>query len=101
MSRCRFLALFLLLQETDWLRLSPSFVRRLTEQIYASTIPDSLKQAAARGLLLHLEKLQSEGKVERKKVEKVEGEPLEGWYDLWRLVDGSEGEEVAKGGAKF
>ncbi|GAA6000846.1 uncharacterized protein JCM10292_006456 [Rhodotorula paludigena] len=74
----------------------------LTERIYASTIPDSLKPAATHGLLLHLAKLQEEGRVERvprrsareeEAREKQIGEIKlpSGWDDGWKWIEGREG----------
>ncbi|ORY78453.1 beta-lactamase-like protein [Leucosporidium creatinivorum] len=56
----------------------------LCATIYGSTIPDALRPAATRGLILHLEKLEREGRVERAASGAVEGEPMPGWNDGWR-----------------
>ncbi|GAA6029506.1 hypothetical protein JCM8097_003712 [Rhodosporidiobolus ruineniae] len=67
----------------------------LTDQIYGSTIPSSLKPAATHGLLLHLAKLHEEGQVERIEADEVEELAAEeagggevaippGWNDGWR-----------------
>ncbi|KAK4704001.1 endoribonuclease LACTB2, partial [Phenoliferia sp. Uapishka_3] len=62
----------------------------LTEKIYANTIPESLIPAATRGIILHLEKLEKEGQVDRISIptSSLEGntEVLLGWNDGWRLV---------------
>ncbi|GAA5833888.1 hypothetical protein JCM11251_006000 [Rhodosporidiobolus azoricus] len=74
----------------------------LTDQIYASSIPASLKPAATHGLLLHLAKLEEDGLVERiPRTEEVEqqthGEVVipKGWNDGWTWVGGSESSVVA------
>ncbi|SCZ97709.1 BZ3500_MvSof-1268-A1-R1_Chr4-3g07394 [Microbotryum saponariae] len=74
----------------------------LTEHIYASTIPDELKPAATRGLLLHLNKLEKDGQVQRKEApgsDKDEA-PLPGWNDGWKWV-GSGSERASPNGAKI
>ncbi|GAA5932622.1 uncharacterized protein JCM15063_002157 [Sporobolomyces koalae] len=68
----------------------------LTETIYGDTIPDSLKPAATRGLILHLEKLVLDGKVSRTANEGRDDDELgfeslgikkedvpRGWSDRW------------------
>lgn len=69
------------------LTLSPT--ARLTKTIYASTIPEQLYPAATRGLLLHLDKLLSEGKVVRVRARADEGSVVEA---RGRLVGSGEGE---------
>ncbi|GAA5939873.1 hypothetical protein JCM10213_007820 [Rhodosporidiobolus nylandii] len=68
---------------------------KLVDQIYGSTIPDSLKPAATHGVLLHLAKLEEEGSVERvprtpfaetgpdQEQGGGEVEMPEGWGDEW------------------
>ncbi|GAA5983418.1 hypothetical protein JCM5350_007643 [Sporobolomyces pararoseus] len=74
----------------------------LTESIYGSTIPESLKPAATRGLLLHLEKLLLDGQVARHGREEEGGEEgskvdwdklgvsakdvPKGWDDKWSWI---------------
>ncbi|GAA5954380.1 hypothetical protein JCM3765_004442 [Sporobolomyces pararoseus] len=74
----------------------------LTESIYGSTIPESLKPAATRGLLLHLEKLVLDGQVARhnrgeeggQEELKVDWDKLgvsakdmpKGWDDKWSWI---------------
>lgn len=73
----------------------------MTDSIYGDTIPESLKPAATRGLLLHLEKLVLDGKVARhgpvegKHGSEVDWEKLgvsakdipKGWDDEWSWID--------------
>lgn len=78
---------------------------RLTDSIYADTIPSSLKLAATHGLLLHLEKLREEGRVARVERPVPEGLDLgaagrgsevqipQGWFDGWKWIDGTEAVE--------
>ncbi|GAA6050120.1 hypothetical protein JCM3770_001382 [Rhodotorula araucariae] len=61
----------------------------LTEQIYGDTIPASLVPAATHGLLLHLAKLQDEGRVARvpaaaEVVAARDARAPPGWWDGWR-----------------
>lgn len=67
---------------------------RLTESIYGSTIPESLKPAATRGLLLHLEKLLPDGQVARHGREEEGGE--EGSQVDWDKL-GVSAKDVPKG----
>ncbi|BGP45800.1 hypothetical protein JCM10450v2_001630 [Rhodotorula kratochvilovae] len=65
----------------------------LTEQIYGNTIPASLIPAATHGLLLHLAKLQEEGRVARvpasaEMVAAGDSRAPPGWWDGWRWVEG-------------
>ncbi|KAK4048722.1 hypothetical protein OIO90_005715 [Microbotryomycetes sp. JL221] len=56
----------------------------LCERIYGDTIPDALKLAATRGLILHLEKLERERKVLRLEVSDKGHEIMPGWSDNWQ-----------------
>ncbi|KAI5478222.1 F-box and WD-40 domain protein 1/11 [Pseudohyphozyma bogoriensis] len=58
----------------------------ITTGIYKDTIPESLIPAATRGVVLHLEKLERDGKVVRQ-VKDEESAPLPGWNDLWKLTE--------------
>lgn len=52
--------------------------------------------AATRGLILHLEKLESEAKVERTPSSDVDSAPMPGWNDGWRWggEDDAEGKDA-------
>lgn len=58
----------------------------LCEKIYGDTIPDALKLAATRGLILHLEKLEKERKVLRYEQSDKGHEIMPGWSDAWKWV---------------
>ncbi|KAM0792161.1 hypothetical protein ACM66B_004858 [Microbotryomycetes sp. NB124-2] len=61
----------------------PTTATALCERIYGDTIPDALKLAATRGLILHLEKLERERKVLRYEVSDKGHEVMPGWSDGW------------------
>ncbi|GAA6003231.1 hypothetical protein JCM10207_001813 [Rhodosporidiobolus poonsookiae] len=89
----------------------------LTDLIYASSIPASLKPAATHGLLLHLSKLEEDGCVVRVltssevsaelegKGEESHGEVVvpPGWADGWRWCEGegNVGSEVRNGAGRL
>lgn len=68
--------------------------RSLCERIYGDSIPDALKLAATRGLVLHLEKLERELKVVRFETSDKGHEVMPGWADGWRWNAG--GGDAAK-----
>ncbi|KAK4053678.1 hypothetical protein OIV83_001334 [Microbotryomycetes sp. JL201] len=68
----------------------PTTATALCEKIYGDTIPDALKLAATRGLILHLEKLERERKVLRYEVSDKGHEVIPGWGDGWTLLTGTE-----------
>ncbi|GAA5900795.1 hypothetical protein JCM6882_007666 [Rhodosporidiobolus microsporus] len=87
----------------------------LTDQIYGSTIPSSLKPAATHGLLLHLAKLAEEDRVERisssgggggaattSQGKESHGEVVipQGWNDGWRWT-GGKGSGVSEAAARM
>lgn len=67
-----------------------SWALRLCAAIYKDTIPESLIPAATRGLLLHLEKLEQDGRAVRQAADSAVEEPLPGWFAAWRLTRSDE-----------
>lgn len=77
----------------EWVHVRPGATLmqyRLMAKVYGDTIPESLWPAATRGVLLHLEKLATDGRAVRApNGGDRSGDLMEGWSDRWHLSENS------------